>query len=105
MYGEVVVPRRARILWLMIFYIHALFLSSSFNFLIKEVVLPPPVCFCMCIILELFSTGICLIVLLVLWVGRVCCSLCTTSDCLSIDRNIPSIVDVFSKRAFVHARL
>ena len=75
MCGGVVAPHGARILWLMLFYIHALFLSVSFNFLIKEVVPLPPVYFCMCVLLELFSSCIYLIVLLVLWVDRVCCSL------------------------------
>ena len=89
----------------MVFNIHALFLYFSFNFVIKEVVLPPPVCFCVCVPLKLFSSGICLWVPLVLGHCAVCYSLCAASDCLPIDRNFLSIVDFKKKKSFIRARL
>ena len=96
--GGVVVPREARILQSILLYTHALFLSFSFNFLIKEAVPSPLVCFCVCVSLGLISDDICLLVLLVLWLDRVCCSLCTASDYFSTDHNILLIVNVFLKR-------
>ena len=45
--GGVVVPRGVRILWLM--FLNGLFLWFSFDFIIKEVVLPSRVCFCVCV--------------------------------------------------------
>ena len=81
------------------FCINGLFSCFSFNFLIKEVVHPSPVCFYVCALLELFSSGICLLVLLILWLDGVCCNIFALSDCLSIDRNILLIVDVVLKRA------
>ena len=76
----------------MLFYSHVLFLYFSFNFIINEIIPPPPFHFCTCIPLELFSDGICL------WVPLGCCSLYVVGDCLSINQYIPSIVDIFLKR-------
>ena len=90
----------------MLFYIHALFLCLSFSFAINEVVLSLPAYFCVCVLLELFSSGICLWVSLELWLYGVCYSLCAASDCLSIDRNIPSIANgLFFKKSFIHTQL
>ena len=43
-----------------------LFLCFNFNFVINKVVPPPPVYLCVCVLLELFFNGICLLVSLVL---------------------------------------
>lgn len=76
-------------------FLYLYFCFLCFCFVINEVVLLLPICFCLCVPLELFFGNIYLLILLVLYLDGVCCSLYITSNCLSIDWNIPPIVVFF----------
>ena len=75
----------------MLFYIYALFLYFIFNFVINEVVSRPRFCLCVCIPLELFSSGIYMSMgsVSIMAMRRLSQSLCW--EWLSLDRSVYSI--------------